>query len=272
MGYAIFRHAVIMVFANFGNALRVSLVPLLVMIGAGLVVFLATGLNLEDLARLQETLDTADLDAEATGSDTPVAPGMIGMAVGAILVLIVLYAAIAAWIAVAWHRFILLEEYPGPVPSLHGGPVLAYIGKSILIGLVVLVVFIPAAIVLGVVLLPVAAGSPVLGGLLIGLLIGTLVAYVGLRISLILPAASIGESMGIGASWRATGRLSGPVFVAVICLTLLNIVLALPIELILGGTAAGLLAQQVVNWITLMIGLSALTTLYGHLVQGRDLA
>ena len=47
------------------------------------------------------------------------------------------------WIAVTWHRYILLEEYPGVVPSISDRPIGTYIARMLMIVLQMSCVMIP---------------------------------------------------------------------------------------------------------------------------------
>src|SRR5690606_21125980 len=70
----------------------------------------------------------------------------------ALLVAMLVMLFISSWVAVAWHRFVLLEEYPGLLPALSGRPVWPYIVKAIKLALLLIVIAIPVMIGVTVVL------------------------------------------------------------------------------------------------------------------------
>jgi hypothetical protein len=176
---------------------------------------------------------------------------------------------------VSWHRFILLEEYSGLLPSLAGRPIGAYVWRSILLGLVMVLLAIPLSIVAGLVIAPfmsLGVNGVLIGGVLVGIILGTILGWLWLRLAVVLPATAVGKSMKMGESWSATAKLSGKIFGVILILTLLNGAATAVISLI--GVQLSLVAQAlniIVTWVQLMIGVSVLTTLYGHLVEGRDL-
>jgi len=265
MALQIVRHAILMVLNNWQNALKASLGP--IAIGVALALGLALLLQV-DLSLI--------LSREPIFTDTggPVAqqlpPNAGGLALfGVLAALISLF--ILAWVAVAWHRFILLEEYPDTLPQLSGKPVLPYIGKSVWLAVVLIVVFIPIALLASLALGPVALASPFLGGLIAAIVLGLVFGYFWLRWALVLPSAAVSEGMTLSQSWAATKPLSGTIWTVSVLVIVLNFVLGL-IALPFGQSFIALIVDMVINWFTLMVGLSVLTTLYGHLVEGRPLA
>ena len=112
-----------MIFNNFGQALRVSVGPYLLLVLATVLIF-GSASSFEQLGDL------------ASGNLPPeqlVTAG--GSIVIGTLVLLILFVFVAAWVAVSWHRFILLEEYSGIIPAISGRPIWPYIGRSFVYGL-----------------------------------------------------------------------------------------------------------------------------------------
>lgn len=252
-GIDIFVHAVKMVLNNLPSALRISgalmAVQFLVIFGLGAGVVL-TG---------------ADLENPAAAAAYPFGRALIGMVVMVVTGL---------WIAVAWHRFILLEESPtGPVPAFNGAAIGSYIVAGIIFALILIVVAIPVSMLAGLLLAPTLVAGGGEPGLLAGLVLIALVylpvAWVGYRISPILPSAAMGKRMPLKEAWYATGT-SGAAFVV---LTLVSVFAGY----LLNAPAAvlpGVLGQVwafLANWITVLVGASILTTIYGHYVEGRQL-
>ena len=100
MGWDIVRHSFAMLFRNFGNALRISVGPILIALVAGFLILGVFGSNLD---ALPQDIEQGQLPPEIAF---------------AVLLILLLFIFVSAWIAVAWHRFILLEDYPGLLPPL----------------------------------------------------------------------------------------------------------------------------------------------------------
>jgi len=249
-GVNIFVHAVKMVLNNLGTALRISLGPMLLVFV--LVVVFGAGVVL--------TRDPAMAEGGAASA--------LGVFITTAVLLVVML-----WIAVAWHRFVLREETPtGVLPPFHGGAIGAYVWAGVIVGLVLFVVAIPFALLAGLLVAPIVAGGGQPGavtGFVAFAIFYFPVAYVGYRISPILPSAALQARMPLKEAWYATGT-SGSAFLV---LTLVSIV---------AGYLIGLPGQALppflsviwafgVQWLTVMVGASVLTTIYGHYVEGRAL-
>jgi len=92
-----------------------------------------------------------------------------------------------------------------------------------------------------------------------------------LRWSLVLPGTAVGKPTGVGESWRQTAPLSGTIVGTSVLLMAINLLVGF-VALPFGASPIGTLLSLAGNWFTLMVGLSVLTTLYGHIVEGRTLA
>ena len=139
----------------------------------------------------------------------------------------ILYLVAFLWLAVAWHRYILLDEMPtGLLPEFNGSRMLSYFGYSLLIGLVLIGLAIVMGIITGIV-------GAVIGQLaiVIVLVFYFLMLIASYRLSPMLPAAAVGVFAFLGLLWQL---------------------------------AAG--------WVTMVVGVSLLTTIYGHYVEGRPLS
>ncbi|WP_205520561.1 hypothetical protein [Tropicibacter sp. Alg240-R139] len=102
VGYHLFRHAVLMLIDNIVVALRMSVLPFLALYA--LTVLMFAGIS-----------ETDDFSAR-TG---------IGLL---IVVLVIAYVGVFVWIAVGWHRYVLLEAKPSPAwPKWSGQSVSSYI-------------------------------------------------------------------------------------------------------------------------------------------------
>lgn len=242
MGIDIFLHSIRLVTRHFGDALRISG---LLYLGPALISVIVLSF------------------AMGNGSE----PLVITLIVVAGLA----YTVALLWMVVAWHRFILLHETPrGLIPQFKGDRVLAYFGSSLAIAVVLILI----AIALGIVVALASGGSPA-----VALALGALVIFVLLifhyRLALVLPAAAIAKPLGFGESWRATKKASGEIVVLALVSTLASLVLDLPWMLLGHDTVSAIvrgLWQLAAGWIKLMVGVSILTTLYGHFIEGRPVS
>jgi hypothetical protein len=255
---AIVRHSLKQIFGNLGAVLRISillaLIPLAFMLALGLAPLFA------DEAAMQRAIETGS------------------MPWGRFLLFLLVAIVTAIWIAVAWHRFILLEEQPGTVlPAWKGDRVWSYLVASIIVILIGIVVTIVISLVMGLILAAILPMPTTMAGLIFvtiiaGLLIGVPIIVVILRIGPILPASAVGERLGVGGAWEAT-RGSTLTFAGV---AVVIILISLALEFI-GARVFGRSVMLAgiwgfaVQWFNLMLGLSIATTIYGHYVQRRPL-
>lgn len=258
-GYQLLRHVVQQVFGNLRPAAQLTLLLFLV----PLVGFIA--LTGGDAAGM----------AEAPGGGT-----ILG---GLLLVVCTVIA--YCWAAVGWHRYVLLEEMGnGLIPNWRGGRILSYFGRAIVVGLVVILAVMGGGLVVGLV----AAITQSMGvaiALGIGLVFGA--SWVATRIGLVLPAAALGERMTIGESWAVTRPVASHIFLPLIVIALVVGVIQQLVLLIFGQTITvdvfGTMQEQVVlslpgqivnglvSWLQILVNLALMTTLYGNLVEGRQL-
>lgn len=250
--WKIFVHSVRQVVGNLGAALRVS--GLLYVVQFVLLIALQVSVPGSE----------ADIEAAIESGNAPWASMLLVIAVTILTSL---------WIAVAWHRYVLIVEEPGVLPAFHGARMGAYFVKGLLIGLILLV---PAA------LLAVIAGT--LGGAVFGsgvpswkaqILMGLIllpVAVIALRLSSVLPGVALGEETRLGKAWEAT-RGQSPAFAGLAVIwSLATFLMGAAAGLVAAASPLlGLVAGLAVGWATTMIGVSMLTTLYGHYIQGRAL-
>lgn len=248
LGWKLFLRAVTLVADNLGAALRIGAVPY------GLVAAASVWLSATwpDLASRTTFDPGADL------------PG--GFLAGWLLVSALTLLAYL-WIAVAWHRFVLLGETPaGWLPPLRGGLMLGYLGRSLLIGIVVILIVLAVTTIASVLLLPLfgPAASPVIGA--VAFFAAMIFFY---RTGVILPAGTVERPMGLNDALIATRGRSGTVVVLALLTVAVSLLLQVP--LLMEGSAGPVSAvyQAVTGWIGLMLGVGTLTALYGHLVEGR---
>ncbi|MCK0168757.1 hypothetical protein MWU52_14455 [Jannaschia sp. S6380] len=253
LSWNILKRAVTLIVDNLGAALRLTAVPygLLAVVS---IYFVGT----VDLAQL------AAFDPVANPDQVPDLPeGFWSAFLISGLVQLLVY----LWIAVAWHRYVLLAEgSDGWVPPPQGGLMLGYLGRSILLGLLILAI----AVAISVLLVPVL---PVLAPPIIAIL----AIVVGYRLGLILPAGAIGAPMTMSEAWHATKGHSGTVVLLAVMTWVISFLLQIPALLDGAGTGVagtgviGVVYGLVVGWMLLMLGVSVLSTLYGHFVEKRPL-
>jgi hypothetical protein len=262
MGWQIVRHSFVLLFRNLSDALKISLGPLLIGVVVALLVASATGLPPELLTQVTNPALMMQISQFLTGS-----------AAFGLLFILIMVGFITAWVAVNWHRFVLLEEYPGLLPALSGRPIGGYFWRVILLTLVLVVVSLPVSFIVSLFLAPLLASgaiSPIgIVAMALGILLAAFLSWVWLRLALILPSAAVGRQMGMGESWTVTGRISGAIFQAGLILMVINGVAGYAVEAFFGASVIGLVLGQAVTWVSLMVGVSILTTLYGHLVEDR---
>ena len=251
-GVNIFIHAVMMVFNNLGAALRISAVLMAVQ----LVLMLALGTGF--------LITGEDMSERMMRGEYPF--------FGAFLTFLAIVV-ISLWIAVAWHRFILNEEAPtGPVPAFNAGAIWSYFVAGVIFVLILIVVAIPFMILVGMLTAPMMMSGREPGLIMLmlfGLLVYLPLAYIGYRISPILPSAALQARMPLKEAWYATGTSGASFIVLTVVSVVAGMILNAPAGWLPGilGVIWGFLS----NWVTVLVGASILTTIYGHYVQGRPL-
>ncbi len=262
-GMEVVQHGVSMLLRNLVPAIRISVGPVLIAI---VVIALLAALGLGSFSTLLATGGGAEMsEEEAMATLSQFGWGTVfGSLVAAVVWIFAL-----SWVAVAWHRYVLLEERSGLLPPLRQDLVWPYIGRTILLALIMILLAIPVMFVLGL-LLGISDSNVML--FIVGVLTWLVLGWVAMRLSLVLPARAVDKPMSFGESWSATAPASGGILVIVLVLGVLNMVLGWLIPGIFGANIVSALLSLVVQWFTAMLGLSVLTTLYGHLVERRTLA
>lgn len=251
--WKIFTHSVRQVFGNFGPAVRLSAVLYVAQWSILLVLEYLYGGQLS-------TARDGDV-AELAAMRALFGPALLSLVV-------VLIADI--WIAVAWHRYVLnREESAGLLPRFEGRRILGYFGGMVLLVLIVAVL---------------AAGLALFGSLILGLfgqgplltaatlILGVVIGGLMLRVSTVLPGYALEPGHRISEGWVATrGHSQDFILLTLITAggmgiiqTLVNLALS-PLPLVYIVFTFGL------QWVTTMVGISILTTLYGHYIEKRAL-
>ena len=189
--------------------------------------------------------------------------------IGLLMVLVVAIVYVTLWTVVAWHRFVLLEEAPtGWLPRLSKKHMASYFVAGLKIFLVSFLIGIPVGFVLG--FFGQLLGS--LNGRLVQFGLMFIVAVLAYRWVAILPAAAIGQPIGMKNAYEATKGATG----AIILVLAISFGLGFAAELVVTavskvlpiiGVALDLVAASIIG----LINVSVLTTFYGHYVEGRPI-
>ncbi len=255
-GWKIVVHSIRMVFGNIGAALRVSLLLYLIQMATSLYAGGRIGHQMMALGQMGQ-----------------IPEGALGYS----LLLLVVTVLTSLWIAVAWHRYVLLEEEPGAfLPPFRMPEILQYLWLSLLIGIIMIVAGIVLGIVAGALVATLAGGfgegGPSKGSMIMIMLIVYFpLIYLFYRLSPALPAAALGKKMGLGEAWSVTAPASGAIFQVSILGVGAMIVLSVPQSYMNPGSLVSLVYTGVVNWVYMMVGISVLTTIYGIYVEGREI-
>lgn len=254
MALRIILHTLQMIFGNLGQALKVSIGPYLILIVAIVGFFVSAE------------------GVVVTGNSSP------GFLIGMLLI-VALALFVFGWVAVSWHRFILLEEYTSALPAVSGRPIWPYVGKAILLFLLIFAASIPIFFILSIVAAP-ALNAPAdfntpavpFTVLVVFAIAALIMSVLSLRWGVALVGTALGKPMGFFEGWRATKPVSGTIVGVSLILILINIVPSLIIsQFSLAAPIIGFILNIILSWITMMMGISILTTLYGHVVENRPL-
>lgn len=251
-GWQLFTHSARQVFGNLGAALRISAVLYLAQIAVAIIV----GFNVfAGQAALQAQIDVG------------------GFPWGAFVATLLFSSISGLWIAVGWHRYVLLVEQPGAaLPEFHGDRMFAYFGRSLLIALIVGLVGVALGVCVGLVTALVGQPGTVLVGILTVAAIMVPVLIISFRLSGSLPSAALGAQAGIADTWRMTAGQTGAFLTLAVIAVVLSVVIDLPAKMIFApASIASGVWLAITGWVKLMVGISILTTLYGHYIEGREL-
>lgn len=263
MGLSIFKHSAIQVTGNLKNALRISAV----LWGASTIpiLLLSSGMPTE---------------FSSTSTDTPESFGLgFPLAILLLLVVFALFSIVALpWIAVAWHRYVLKNELALSallIPKTPVDAVAGYFWKGIILSFVLLLVLIPMVILAGVLGIGFLSSGSDIGAVVLISLVGAIGTYFMLRYALILPARAVNSPITVRDSWQYTSKVGTALWLTAFLLVLVNTGLSVLSEILVPGDMAmggiPLILTIIINWITMMIGVSILTTLYGYCVENREL-
>ncbi len=273
-GLTILAHSIRQVTGNLGMAIKVS--------GWLVAIYAIAGAVMLNMA--PDWL-TAAIDQNAQGMTD--ATDLTGGSVGLVLLLILAATVFLLWsislVAIVWHRYILLEEIPqGIIPYRSDLRIGRYFWYGVGISLIAVLVVSVLSGILGMIFGPFFMSS--MQGLaegqaagffgaafFMGLVIGIIVLVLYLRMALILPAVALDEELTIGQAWEQTSGHTGAILGLALAMAFINAVVPMVISLAFAELVwVNLVLVGLYHWFYFMLNISVLSTLYGHIVQKRE--
>jgi hypothetical protein len=260
--WAIFKHAVRMVFGNLGDAIRVTGVSLLFFASA-------QSFFMGDTILTHGTIEQGTVSLSFSWQYYAMThfPGAILYAVPII----------------AWYRFVLLKETK-LLSSVNWKVICYYLFNALLL-LVLTLPLLLFAYILGIgyyIFTLLFYGYPALNfgppysfyvlGLIAFQMCMIPLVYAGFRFSAVFPAAATAKWMNVSEAWdRLTGK-SGAIFGLSLIFSVFLILLQLP-KLVFGGSSTFLQVYAVLSaWIQMMIGSTLVVTLYNMEIESQSTA
>lgn len=257
---ALIAHAIRMLVFELGTTLKVVMPAILLVLGSTLASMVLVP---DAIAALQA--DPEDIVMPSGGEIGLLALFGLSALLGYVLM------------AILWHRYVLLngsdrDHDLRPSPAI----VLSYVWRAIVVGLLQMLATIPIVIAtaaLGAIIgMTAGVGGSTFLGLVVGLLSGVIFVWIALRLSIVLPAAALGQHMKIGESWRETAPISGALWGVAALLAAINIgINGLAAMILPEATVVSALIAACVYMAEGLVFVSVLTTLYGHLIERRTL-
>ncbi len=252
--WQIFTHSLRQVTGNLESAMKISLIPMLIQIAAALVL-LGGSVYVQPAEMMRQ-------------------PGALASNGGALLIVSIVGVATGMWMAVNWHRFVLLGEMPqGYVSALPSDKIWAYFRRMVVAILIIFLAALPfGALHLFVTLTFLRELGESARAITFALIVFLPMGLLAYRLMISLPGAALGSETVLMAGWNATRDENATIFLLALISVAANLVLGVVGGLLsvipVLGIGIGFLSQ----WLATMVGLSILTTLYGHYVEGRALS
>jgi hypothetical protein len=259
------RHIFSSTFNNLGFALRAQW-PWMVIVAC---VFAFTGAVAPEFF---------DQDTKQLETFFEIHPERAGMFFLAMLLCVIVGMLAFSSCAVAWHRYVLLDEVPKGLAKLRvDGTVWRYLGNLILISLILLLVIIPLAL-MSAILFELGTVFSIIVFLAYSIVVVMPILY---RLSIKLPAIALGRHDfkmrdALSATSDNWWQIIGVGLVVSILSWVSGVVLKLFSKFfvaVLGDVAAfwpDLVAQTGINWVITIMGITLLTSLYGFFVEKRE--
>jgi len=261
--WKIFTHSLRMIFDNLGAVLKISAVLYIAQFIVVSYFMLSYGNVLQEFNEFSQNADPARI-----------APEIPAGFASSMLLTVGIFLVTSMWIAVMWHRYILSNECLTTfLPPFHPSEIIAYLGKTILLGLIMVVVYTGTLLIAGLVigiLAPVLSQSIL--DFLFGAVLGTSVLYFSYRFSPVLPGAALAKPIKFREAWVKTAPASGVILLLAVIIVAFTQLVQIPSLFNPDPTSAINIAYEfVLGWIVMLLGVSILTTLYGIYVEGREL-
>ena len=192
-------------------------------------------------------------------------------------------------IAVVWHRYILLAEIPkGIFPYRKGLSIWRYFWHGLGIGLLLILI----GMVLGFILTVIFSQIAPISLVLLPIITFIIMMVIFYRIALILPSVAIDETLSLADAFRESRGFTWDITVMVILVVLANIAINIMIGVIFELpaktdtssfdpnattvlTGVSYILYMVISvtftWFTSILNISILTTLYGYIVERRQI-
>lgn len=249
LGLRLFMLSARMVANNWQAALQIVVLPFSLVVISAIALGLVTGVDVASIW-------AGNINAENTDGPVLVALSLFGLA----------YAVMCTWIAVYWHRYILLEELPkGFVYQVDWTAIWAYLVKGFVLSMMTLIPVLILVVLITVVLAGAGSSTDFLGPIA-----GVVVLVLFMRSFIVLPGLAIGRKMTLREGWQAgAGHMPAFVLIAVIELLIGKANEAIPTSLVPAVPLIGFVLSLVLGICLLLISVSVLTTLYGYFVEKR---
>lgn len=255
LGWKIFAHAVAMVLGNVPAIIRIFWAPTALCIAV-----IGSFLYLSGMSDYLVWGETVTIPQESIPS----------FFFAWFFLIWIVTAIIGAWGVTTWHRYILLEEFTsGFIPRFDIKLAVGYVLRLFLLGIIFLAIAVPTGFVLmnvAQVVWPVALAGLVSMLVLIG------VAF--LRWSLILPAYAVAKTMGLSEGWNAWTRIRNPGKTAlglIFFYVMFQLIVSFAINLLQFIPPIHGILSVVFQVFLAILNISILTTVYGYVVEKRDL-
>lgn len=189
-----------------------------------------------------------------------------------------------SWIAITWHRYVLSNEVP--IRFIPRWPGLKILGYPLRVFLIVFTLY----WILGFVLMAYGAlgestgllepcGARVTGvqtPIKIFLFFAIVAcALLFLRLSPLLPAYALDKNLSVREAWLKTSEATLPILtLGIVSVAICYVLLWVPAFLFYGNPPMtfSFIYLLAMEWFQTLIGVSLLTTIYGHYVEGRNLS
>jgi hypothetical protein len=252
LAFQIAKKSLLLITNNFYDVLRIcAVLYLLNVIVNVLAIYALTGIW---------AVEKVEFDDEEINS------GLVAlMVIGSILV----SAIVTLWVAVTWHRYVLLEEAPnGWIPRWNKSANLSYFYQF----LKLVLIFFVLGLMIAVIVATSVGNTGNLGFLFSAIIVVMSVAFgfTALKMSLIFPSAAVETNMGVVDSWSMTG----PYNKTLLALTVASVGFGFLYETIASLLDVNMFTSSIRFFLNAFFGfwgLSVLTTLYGIIVEGREM-